>query len=69
MEQLHYKQRICTDKEKIENFLARSRVGIIGLNAGEYPYAVPVNYVWWDGKAYFHGMGSGKRESVLQKEP
>jgi nitroimidazol reductase NimA-like FMN-containing flavoprotein (pyridoxamine 5'-phosphate oxidase superfamily) len=46
VEALHYKQRICTDTERIEKFLARSRVGILGLNAGEYPYAVPVNYIW-----------------------
>jgi nitroimidazol reductase NimA-like FMN-containing flavoprotein (pyridoxamine 5'-phosphate oxidase superfamily) len=69
MEQLNYKQRICTDIDKIEKFLARSRVGIIGLNAGEYPYTVPLNYIWREGKVYFHGMGSGKRESILCKEP
>ncbi|MDR2151873.1 MAG: pyridoxamine 5'-phosphate oxidase family protein [Helicobacteraceae bacterium] len=69
MEQLRYAKRICEDKEKIEQFLIRSHTGIIGLNAGEYPYAVPVNYIWHKGKIYFHGIGSGKRESLLRKEP
>jgi hypothetical protein len=55
----------CMDLEKIEQFLARSRVGVLGLNAGEYPYAAPLNYVWREGQVYFHGMGSGKRESLL----
>jgi nitroimidazol reductase NimA-like FMN-containing flavoprotein (pyridoxamine 5'-phosphate oxidase superfamily) len=69
MEPINYKRRICEDTAKIESFLERSRVGILGLNAGEYPYAVPVNYIWLNGKIYFHGMGSGKRETLLQKEP
>jgi nitroimidazol reductase NimA-like FMN-containing flavoprotein (pyridoxamine 5'-phosphate oxidase superfamily) len=69
MEQLNYQQRICTDTEKIEKFIARSRVGVLGLKAGEYPYAVPLNYVWREGKVYFHGMGSGKRETLLREEP
>jgi nitroimidazol reductase NimA-like FMN-containing flavoprotein (pyridoxamine 5'-phosphate oxidase superfamily) len=69
MEQLNYKKRICTDTEKIEKFLARSRVGVLGLNAGEYPYAVPVNYLWREGQVYFHGMGSGKREAILREGP
>jgi nitroimidazol reductase NimA-like FMN-containing flavoprotein (pyridoxamine 5'-phosphate oxidase superfamily) len=69
MEQMNYKRRICTDTEKIEQFLARCRVGILGINAGEYPYAIPLNYIWLDGKIYFHGMGSGKRETLLREEP
>ncbi len=74
MQQIRYTQRICTDKEKIDVFLAGARVGVVGLSAGDYPYAVPVNFVWHDGCVYFHGMGSGKkrrcfpaiRRSVLQ---
>ncbi|MDR2033408.1 MAG: pyridoxamine 5'-phosphate oxidase family protein [Helicobacteraceae bacterium] len=69
MEQLRYQRRICTDTEKIDAFLARSRVGILGLNAGEYPYATPINYIWLDKKIYFHGAGSGKRQALLQEEP
>ncbi|MDR3173773.1 MAG: pyridoxamine 5'-phosphate oxidase family protein [Treponema sp.] len=69
MEQINYKQRTCTDQEKIERFLTRSRVGVLGLKAGEYPYAVPLNYVWHGGTVYFHGMGSGKREAILREEP
>ncbi|MFP3042057.1 pyridoxamine 5'-phosphate oxidase family protein [Treponema primitia] len=69
MEQIHYKQRMCTDNERIEKFLTESRVGVLGINVGEYPYAVPLNYVWKDGTVYFHGMGSGKRETFLRESP
>ncbi len=69
MEQIRYKQRICTDKEKIETFLLQARTGVLAMAGGEYPYAVPVNYVWHDGSVFFHGMGSGKKEDILSKNP
>lgn len=67
MEQIRYKQRICTDEDKIEQFLAGSRTGVIGIAGDEYPYSVPVNYVWLDGAVYFHGMGSGKKNELLKE--
>lgn len=69
MEQIRYKQRICMDKEKIETFLLQTRTGVVAMAGGEYPYAVPVNYVWHDGSIFFHGMGSGKKEDILSKNP
>lgn len=65
MQHIRYRQRICGDKEKINRFLGESPVGIIGMCAGEYPYAVPVNFIWYGGNVYFHGMGSGKKEEIL----
>lgn len=69
MQQIRYSQRICTDQEKIENFLSRMRTGVIGINCEGYPYAVPVNFVWMNGAAYFHGMGSGKKFDLLSQNP
>lgn len=65
MEQVSYKQRNCEDQEKINQFLANSRSGTIGIGGDEYPYVVPLNYVWVDGCIYFHGMGSGKTVRLL----
>jgi uncharacterized protein len=67
--QVHYKQRICDDKEKINAFLQEARTGVLGLFDGGYPYAVPVNFVFYDGCVYFHGMGSGKKEGLLLQKP
>lgn len=39
------------------------------MNAEDYPYAVPVNYVWHEGSIYFHGAGSGKKVDILLEEP
>ncbi|MEY8351725.1 pyridoxamine 5'-phosphate oxidase family protein [Lachnospiraceae bacterium 54-53] len=69
MEQIRYKQRVCTDEAVIEEFLEKSRTGVIGISGAAYPYCVPVNYVWKDGAVYFHGLGSGKKTELLQNNP
>jgi nitroimidazol reductase NimA-like FMN-containing flavoprotein (pyridoxamine 5'-phosphate oxidase superfamily) len=69
MEQIRYKTRICSDQNKIEDFLSRARAGVIAMSAGEYPYAVPVNFLWKDGAVYFHGAGSGKKYDILSQSP
>lgn len=66
MEQIRYVQRICKEEEKIEQFLKEARTGVIGISGADYPYCVPVNYVWKDGAVYFHGLGSGKKNSLLE---
>jgi len=70
MEQIRYTQRICEDKEKINRFLTEKRVGTLSVSdtAGK-PYALPVNYVYWNDKIYIHGMGSGKKNVVLAASP
>ncbi|HWR39356.1 MAG TPA: pyridoxamine 5'-phosphate oxidase family protein [Patescibacteria group bacterium] len=68
-QKVRYQQRNCTDQEKIEAFLLRSRVGVLGMTGEMFPYAVPVNYVWHHGAFYFHGMGSGKKEELLNSDP
>jgi nitroimidazol reductase NimA-like FMN-containing flavoprotein (pyridoxamine 5'-phosphate oxidase superfamily) len=69
MNHIAYTQRVCDDSERIEAFLQSQRVGILGLNAGVYPYVVPVNYLWHNGDVYFHGMGSGRKVELLREEP
>ncbi len=69
MEQVRYTQRNCSDKEKIDAFLEKTRIGVIGMHSQKYPYTVPVNYIWYHGAIYFHGMGSGKKTKLLLKEP
>ncbi|MGA9189741.1 MAG: pyridoxamine 5'-phosphate oxidase family protein [Methanosarcina sp.] len=69
MDQVSYTQRNCTDRKKIETFLLRERTGVLGMVSGNFPYAVPMNYVWHNGSVYFHGMGSGKKENILSQNP
>lgn len=69
MQQIRYKQRNCTDTEIIEEFLTKARTGVIGISGDQYPYCVPVNYVWKNGAVYFHGLGSGKKVRLLKENP
>ncbi|WP_195509714.1 pyridoxamine 5'-phosphate oxidase family protein [Clostridium tyrobutyricum] len=67
MEKIRYTQRICKDKEKISRFLAERRVGTLGMcDKDGMPYVIPVNYIYWNEKIYIHGMGSGKKNSILE---
>jgi uncharacterized protein len=69
MEQIRYTKRIVSDTDTINAFLDRSRVGVVAMQAGEYPYSVPVNFVMMNGCVYFHGMGSGKKVDILDGSP
>ncbi len=70
MEKIRYTQRICEDEEKINKFLNEKRAGALSMcDTGERPYVIPVNYVYMDGKIYIHGMGSGKKNMLLEKNP
>lgn len=69
MNKIRYVQRDCKDKQKIEKFLIKTRTGVIGMNNTVFPYAVPVNFVWYNGSIFFHGMGSGKKVDLLSSEP
>lgn len=69
MNQISYVQRRCKDEDKIRDFLKNARIGVFGMMGDDFPYSVPVNFLWYDGSIYFHGMGSGKKENILSKEP
>lgn len=69
MEQIRYVQRICEDEERINQFLEETRTGVLGIAGADYPYCVPVNYVWKDKAVYFHGLGSGKKNGLLETHP
>jgi len=65
MDPVRYKIRECRDQEKIEGFLRQARIGHLGLVDGKLPYVVPLNYVWTEGKLYFHGAGGGRRNHIM----
>ena len=69
MNEVSYTVRNCTDRQKIETFLRQERTGVLGMVSDNLPYTVPLNYVWHNGSVYFHGMGSGKKETILSQNP
>ncbi|MDF2859716.1 MAG: pyridoxamine 5-phosphate oxidase family protein [Neobacillus sp.] len=56
----------CQDQEKINQFLTKARIGFLGLSDEEYPYVVPLNFVWYNNKIYFHGASEGKKADLMK---
>lgn len=69
MDAVRYKVREVLDKEKIEAFLRKVRVGHLGMVDGQLPYVVPLNFVWTNEKLYFHGATDGRRNQVMSTNP
>lgn len=69
MNKVRYKTREVLDKSKIEMFLKQARIGHLGMVDGHLPYVVPLNFVWTDGKLYFHGATGGRRNQVMDANP
>ena len=54
--------------EATEKILATGLVGVLGVAGDDdYPYTVPVNYVFDSGKIYFHSAVSGHKLDAIQK--
>lgn len=50
--------------------MGRCTNGILAcLGDGEYPYAVPVSYVYFNNKIYFHSAKAGHKVDAIVKNP
>ena len=56
--------------EEVENILKTSPNGTLALyGENGYPYSVPVNFVYSDGKIYIHGAAEGYKLDCMKKDP
>ena len=56
--------------EECQAVLERGTSGVLALSGdGGWPYAVPLSYVYADGKIYFHSAKSGHKVDAIQKCP
>lgn len=56
--------------EEVENILRTSPNGTLALyGENGYPYSVPVNFVYSNGKIYFHGAAEGYKLDCMKKDP
>ena len=59
-------------RQQLENdetieILRSGTTGVLGLTGDDdYPYTVPINYVYEDGKIYFHGARSGHKYDSIK---
>lgn len=61
-----FKQELSA--EETADILKSGTTGILGvLGDDDYPYTVPVNYLYRDGKIIFHGAGAGHKFDAMLK--
>lgn len=61
-----HKQQL-TDAECIE-ILTHGSTGVLAiLGDGGYPYAVPLNYVYYENAIYFHGANTGHKLDAIRQ--
>lgn len=66
-QKMRRKRQELSYEETVE-IMKRNRTGVLALSEeGGYPYAVPVNYVYADGKLIFHGAKSGQKIEMIRK--
>ena len=55
-------------REVAVEILERNTSGVLALSGDEgYPYAVPMSYVYAEGKIYFHSAKSGHKIDAIQR--
>jgi len=60
-------EREIKDQGTIKALLDQSHVGRVAtINRKGYPVIKPVNYVYWDGKIYFHSSLKGEKMSDIR---
>lgn len=60
-------RQLLSDRENIE-ILERGTSGVLALSGDdEYPYAVPISYVYDHSRIYFHSAKSGHKIDAIRK--
>jgi nitroimidazol reductase NimA-like FMN-containing flavoprotein (pyridoxamine 5'-phosphate oxidase superfamily) len=50
-----------------EKFLEEQMVGRLALTRNDHPYVVPLNYLYLEGKIYFHSAKDGQKIAFLRE--
>lgn len=58
-------RQLLSEHENIE-ILKRGTSGVLALAGEEYPYAVPLSYIYDNGKIYFHCAKNGQKIDMLK---
>jgi uncharacterized protein len=59
-----------TDPGAIADVLERAAIGRLATTGADgYPYVTPVNFVYHDGRIYFHSAPEGEKLSNIAREP
>ena len=65
--EMRRKKQVLSQKE-VDDILHKGTSGVLALlRDNDYPYAVPISYVYDDGKVYFHSAKSGHKIDAIQR--
>lgn len=64
---MRYSKNEVKDKKIIAEFLKAEKFGTLGLVDNNKPYAVPVNFVYFNDKIYFHSARAGRKWEIINK--
>lgn len=65
--EMRRKKQLLSKRESID-VLSRGTAGVLALlGDDDYPYAVPISYVYDNSKIYFHGAKAGHKIDAIQK--
>lgn len=60
------REREIRDEEGVLEILEKGLVCRLGLYDGQYPYVVPMNYGYRNGRVYFHCAREGRKIDILK---
>lgn len=70
MKEMRRKDREIIDGKIIDQILINGQYGVLStMGDGEYPYGVPVNYVYFNKSIYFHCAEDGYKLENIQRNP
>jgi Predicted flavin-nucleotide-binding protein len=65
--EMRRKRQLLSEQESID-VLARGTSGVLALLGDDnYPYAVPISYIYDNSKLYFHGAKTGHKIDAIKK--
>ncbi len=67
--EMRRKNQLLSDEESVD-ILKRASSGVLAVSGGDgYPYAVPLSFVYSDGKILFHCAKSGHKLDAVRNNP
>lgn len=67
--EMRRKKQKLIEKQCLD-ILRRAKTATLALSGDDgYPYSVPINFVYEDGKIYFHGAKEGHKIDALKNNP
>lgn len=62
------KESLLTEKE-INEILLQAPVGYLALSKDDWPYVIPLNYLFYDDEVFFHCAQKGRKIDYIKANP